>query len=108
MTRKSSHGQEFLSNAIETYYQYNPDTLMPLLMLALAAQGRLEMGGAVKEGYTVFASINIAEVLEYEWVRLNQPLRKRLKDAFAKGVEAIHAIGRIPEELGSIYEIFLK
>lgn len=108
MTRKSSHGQEFLSNAIETYYQYNPDTLMPLLMLALAAQGRLDMGGAVKEGYTVFASINIAEVLEYEWVRLNQPLRKRLKDAFAKGVEAIHAIGRIPEELGSIYEIFLK
>ena len=39
MTRKSSHGQEFLSNTIETYYQYNPDTLMPLLMLALAAQG---------------------------------------------------------------------
>lgn len=32
---------EKLFDYIENYYRYNPDTLMPMLMAALAAKGKL-------------------------------------------------------------------
>ena len=55
MSKKAFYGPEHLANAIKTYYQYNPDTLMPILMLSLATQGKLSVDGSVKKGYTVFA-----------------------------------------------------
>ena len=32
-----------LHDAVENYYHYNPDTLMPLMMLALAVNGKLKI-----------------------------------------------------------------
>lgn len=106
MSRNSNHGLNYLANAIETYYQYNPDTLMPLLMLALAAQGKLEITNEVKKGRTVFASIDIGEVMGYEWVRLNAKLKKRLREDASKGITKICSVGTVPAELESIYETF--
>lgn len=106
MPHSSNHGPKYLANAIETYYQYNPDTLMPLLMLALAAQGKLEITNEVKKAHTVFASIDIGEVMGYEWVRLNAKLKKRLKDEAAKGTRKIYSAGIVPVELESIYGTF--
>ena len=106
MSRNSNHGLNYLANAIDTYYQYNPDTLMPLLMLALAAQGKLEITNEVKKGRTVFASIDIGEVMGYEWVRLNAKLKKRLREDASKGIAKICSVGTVPAELESIYETF--
>ena len=39
-----------LHDAVENYYQYNPDTLMPLLMLALATQGQLKITEKKQKG----------------------------------------------------------
>jgi len=105
MTKTIGRGAGFLRKSIDDYYQYNPDTLMPLLMLALAAQGRLSVENDDKKG-TVFASINIDEVWEYDWVKLNPALKKRFKETKAEGGESICVVGDVPVELKDIYETF--
>ncbi len=105
---QSNHGIATLRNSVNDYYQFNPDTLMPLLMLALASQGKLQVGVSYQEGSTVFASIRIDEVKEYEWVKLNPALKKRLKEAKKSGAESIFVSGDIPTELKDIYDIFYK
>ena len=97
-----------LSQAIDDYYQYNPDTLMPLLMLALAAQGQLEVGNKVKPGATIFASVNIPEVEQYEWVRLNPALKRQLKAQKALGATDIIVSGDISGEMKDIYDTFYQ
>ena len=68
-----------IDNAIKFYFQHNPDTLMPLLLLTLAAQRRLAVKTRASKGETVFAAIDAAKVLDYDWCRHNQALKKRLK-----------------------------
>ena len=107
MILKQGRGAAYLHNAIDDYYRHNPDTLMPLLLLALAAQDKLSIQGDAGGG-TVFASMDIDEVRNYEWVRLNPTLKKRLKEIKAEGVDVIHVVGDIPADLQDIYETFLK
>lgn len=101
-----NHDSASLRISVNDYYQYNPDTLMPLLMLALASQGKLQVGNTVPDEATKLASINIREIKEYEWVKLNPALKKRLKAAQDSGAESISACGVIPAELKDIYDIF--
>ena len=105
MEQKSRHGGEYLREAISVYYQYNPDTLMPLLMLALAAQGKLSVESDPIEKVE-FASLNISEVIKYEWVRLNPGLKRRLKELKSVGVKKVSAVGDVPEDLRDIYNTF--
>ncbi len=98
---------QYLQNSIDVCYQYNPDTLMPLLILALAAQGKLSMEKDPESG-TVFASVDIEKVEKYEWVRWNPSLKKRLKEERADGVKMIAAVGDVPDELNGIYGTFLE
>ena len=103
MTFSSEINRDFLVNSINVYYQYNPDTLMPLLMLALAAQGKLSVENG--EG-TVFASLDIDKIKEYEWVKQNSTLKKHLKAAAEEGVGVIRVVGDIPSEIRDIYDTF--
>ena len=105
MARKPENFADYLQESINDYYQYNPDTLMPLLMLALAAQGRLFVQNDPAEG-TVFASLDIDEVMGYDWVRLNPELKKELKEMKAEGAKSVSAVGDLPAELKDIYETF--
>ena len=100
-------GSAFLRESINNYYQYNPDTLMPLLMLALAAQGKLSIERDAREG-VIFATLDIDDVMDYEWVKLNKELRKELKELKAKDVKRVSAVGNIPADLKDIYETFYK
>lgn len=102
------YGLDCLHNAVNDYYQYNPDTLMPLLLLTLASQGRLHVGYDVNQGSTSFASIEIDEVFSYEWVRLNPVLKKQFKALQLSGVNTIVAYGEVPDELADIYDTFYK
>lgn len=97
---------EKLNDAIDNYYSYNPDTLMPLLMTALATQGKLQLGYSHSEGTTVLCEINPKEVINYEWVQLNPTLRKKIKEHIAAEDGAICVEGFINESLIDIYNIF--
>ena len=106
MAKNENQGLRFLQEAIDTYYQYNPDTLTPLLMLALAAQNRLDVTNEPKKGETVFASIRADEVVDYDWCRLNPPLNKRIKAILAEGKSTVSVVGSIPADLKDIYDTF--
>ena len=95
-----------IDNAIKFYYQHNPDTLMPLLLLTLAAQERLAVKTQVLEGETVFAAIDAAKVIDYDWCRYNPALKKRLQAILAEGESSIYVTGALPSELKDIFNTF--
>ena len=103
MPNPNSFSPALLSEVIDAYYHYNPDTLMPLLMLALAAQRRLTVTTRPRKGDTVFASISAAEVAGYDWCQLDPPLKKRIKAVLDAGDSSISVMGSIPEDLKDIY-----
>ena len=91
---------------VENYYQYNPDTLMPLLMVALAAQGKLKTSTAHSDNATVLYEICPKKVANYDWVRLDRDLKKRVKDAIDSSIDTICIKGIIEVSLKDIYSIF--
>lgn len=96
-----------IHDAIENYYHYNPDTLMPLLMVSLAAQGKLKSSEVPHEDCVTLSQISIEEVAEYEWVKLDPILRKRIKSAKDSGSKYICIEGVIDDSLRDIYTTFL-
>lgn len=95
-----------LHDAVENYYQYNPDTLMPLLMLALAAQGKIKTSTKHDNDATVICEVNLDEISNYDWVKLDPALKRRVKAAMANGDTAFNIEGEIDETLQDIYETF--
>lgn len=95
-----------LLDAIGNYYRYNPDTLMPMLMAALAAEGNLKVGTTQTEGAEVLCKLDLNEILDYEWVQLNPKLRRMVRTALAAGSKAICVEGFIGDELKDIHQIF--
>ena len=95
-----------LENAIKFCFEHNPDTLMPLLLLTLATQRRLAVKTQVQDGETVFAAIDAAQVLEYDWCRYNPALKKRLKGVLAEGGSSIYVTGALSSELKDIFNTF--
>lgn len=95
-----------LYDAVNNYYQYNPDTLMPLLMLALAAQNKLQISMSSNNGHAIVCSLKPLEIIDYEWVRLNPLLRKRMKQAINEGCSSINVEACIDVSLQDIYDVF--
>ena len=97
-----------LHDAVENYYQYNPDTLMPLMMLAMAAQEKLQVGNGAEKNGKVFCCLKTEEIQKYDWVLLDPSLKKRVKQAIADGHAEISAKGDVDDSLQDIYETFYK
>ena len=68
-----------LHDAVENYYHYNPDTLMPLMMLALAVNGKLKITAKPHKGSAMFCVLDPRQIEKYDWVILDPALRKRIK-----------------------------
>ena len=58
--------------AVETYYSYNPDTLMPMLMVALALQGKLNVVTNHSDRSVSLCELNLKEIVRYDWVQLDR------------------------------------
>ena len=95
-----------LHDAVENYYQYNPDTLMPLLMVALAAKGELYITSEPDSKKQQFCSLKLDKVINYDWVQLDPALRKRIKNELAAKHQTICAEGSIEKSLLDAYETF--
>lgn len=93
-------------DSIDNYYHYNPDTLMPLLMIALAVQGKLKVGTSYSEGATLLCEIQLDKVRDYEWVRLDEALKRRVEETLASGDKVICVEGFVDESLSDIHGIF--
>ena len=93
-----------LHDSVENYYNYKPDTLIPLLMVALATQGKLSISD--QENGIVFCSIDLNEVMNYDWVKLDPALRKQFKLYLSEGKSNIRVTGILDESLKDIYQTF--
>ena len=98
--------QDKLYDAIENYYHYNPDTLMPLLMISLAAQGKLRSTTKNTDGAVVLYKVQLDKAAEYDWVRLNPTLKKRFNQIMVSGANTISIEGCIDESAMDIYNTF--
>ena len=95
-----------LHDAVENYYQYNPDTLMPLLMLALATQDKIKLSTNHNDSAHVFCEVSLSEIISYDWVRLDPSLKRRVKTAIANGGTTFSIEGDINPTLMDIYDTF--
>ena len=95
-----------LHDAVENYYQYNPDTLMPLLMLALAAQDKIKLNTKHDDSAHVFCEVSLSEITNYDWVQFDPSLKKRVKTAIANGETTFSIEGDIDPTLMDIYDTF--
>lgn len=95
-----------IHDAVENYYQYNPDTLMPLLMLALAAQDKIKLNTKHNDSAHVLCEVSLSEIINYDWVQLDPSLKKRVKAAIANGDTTFSIEGDIDETLLDIHETF--
>ena len=68
-----------IHDSIDNYYRYNPDTLMPLFMVALATQGKLQVSTSYSGGATLICEIQPEKVRDYEWVCLDDALKERIE-----------------------------
>ena len=103
---KLMYSGDKLYDAVGNYYKYNPDTLMPLLMLALAMKGKLQISTNHNDNAVALFEINPQEVAKYDWVRLDPSLRKRIKEAVSSQISTICVEGHIEESLLDIYKTF--
>lgn len=93
-----------LHDAIENYYQYNPDTLMPLLMLALATRGHLIITTKEKKGAYLACSLHLDEIKNYDWVQLNEKLNEKVESLLNEGGQYLNVEMDLGRSLYPIYQ----
>ena len=67
-----------LHDAVENYYHYNPDTLMPLMMIALAAKGKLRIAVGTSIPETTACVLSPKEIIDFDWVAYDMALKRRV------------------------------
>lgn len=101
---KKIYEPDFLRDTVEFYYKYNPDTLMPLLMTALAVNGDLKVGTCCDPGATVFCSLDPGEVAQYDWVRKDPEIGRVVEETRTEGAPGIFASAVLNQDLQEIYD----
>lgn len=96
-----------LREAVDNYYHYNPCTLMPLLMITLAAQGKLQ-SNTYNPNIHLICGIIPSEVVTYDWVRFNPALCSRINEAIKDGKDIIGIGAYIDNSLIDIYDTFYE
>lgn len=93
-----------LQDAIDNYYHYNPDTLMPMLMLALALKRKLKIIAGDKKPAIAACALEPNEIKDYEWVKLNQSLKRKVNKWVKDGVKYVSVEMEIGRSLLEIYK----
>ena len=97
-----------LQDAIENYYHYNPNMLMPLMMVALAANGKLSIsvGGNSPE----FSACELYPIAmkDYDWVSCDETLKQRVNKWLKDGVSKVAAEMEVSRSLLQIYKTFKR
>ena len=93
-----------LHDAVENYYHYNPDTLMPLMMVALAVNGKLRIAAGTSIPENAACVLTPQEIINYDWVELDAPLKRRVNKWIKDGVTTVAIDMEIGRSLLQIYK----
>ena len=93
-----------LHDAVENYYHYNPDTLMPLMMVALAANGKLRIAAGTSIPENAACVLTPQEIIDYDWVELDALLKRRVNKWIKDGISTVAVDMEIGRSLLQIYK----
>ena len=93
-----------LHDAVENYYHYNPDTLMPLMMVALAANGKLRIAAGTSIPENAACVLTPQEIISYDWVELDALLKRRVNKWIKDGISTVAVDMEIGRSLLQIYK----
>ena len=93
-----------LHDAVENYYHYNPDTLMPLMMVALAANGKLRIAAGTSIPENAACVLTPQEIIGYDWVELDALLKRRVNKWIKDGISTVAVDMEIGRSLLQIYK----
>ena len=93
-----------LHDAVENYYHYNPDTLMPLMMVALAANSKLRIAAGTRIPENAACVLTPQEIVNYDWVELDVPLKRQVNKWIKDGVSIVAVDMEIGRSLLQIYK----
>lgn len=97
-----------LHDAVENYYHYNPDTLMPLMMVALAAKSKLRIVTGSTKPEAVACVLTPQEIIEIDWVTYDMALKRRVNKWIKDGVTTVAVEMEIGRSLLQIFSIFKR
>ena len=93
-----------LHDAVENYYHYNPDTLMPLMMVALAVKGKLRITVGMSIPENAACVLTPKEIINYDWVKLDSSLKRRVNKWIKDGVTIVAVDMEIGRSLLQVYK----
>ena len=97
-----------IEDVIDYYYSQNPDTLMPLLLVALAANGKMTINSTEQEIDVVYRSYDLVQLLTMDWVKQNEVLNKRISGWKQQGKRFVSIDLQLDDWLLNIYNILKK
>lgn len=97
-----------LHDAVENYYHYNPDTLMPLMMVALAANGKLRIAVGTSIPETTVCVLSPKEIIDFDWVVYDMALKRRVNKWIKDGVTTVAVEMEIGRSLLQLFSIFKR
>lgn len=103
-----SNFSNVLHDAVENYYHYNPDTLMPLMMVALAANGKLSIAVGSSKPETAACVLTPKEIIDYDWVTYDAALKRRVNKWIKDGVTTVAVEMEIGRSLLQIFNTFKR
>lgn len=95
-----------LYDAVENYYHYNPDTLMPLMMVALATNGKLKISAGTNRPENAACVLSPQEIIDYDWVSYDTALKRRVNKWIKDGKTCIAVEMEVGRSLLQIYKTF--
>ena len=95
-----------LEKYIQNYYYFNPDTLMPLLFLALASKDRLKVTENASPAPGAYCSYSLKEMGNQSWVKKDSELSARIRKLLRKGTQYVDIEFELDTQTAAIYGIF--
>ena len=97
-----------LHDAVENYYHYNPNMLMPLMLVALAANGNLGIYVGTRNPEISACVLYPEEIKGYDWVLCDETLKHRVNKWIKDGVTIVAAEMEVGRSLLQIYNTFKR
>ena len=80
----------YIEEVIDYYYNQKPDTIMPLLLVALAVDNRLGIAYSEQEDARVHLKYDLIQMHPKSWIQQNKVLKKKI-EKYNKNVKLIQS-----------------
>ena len=98
----------YIEEVIDYYYNQKPDTIMPLLLVALAVDNRLGIAYSEQEDARVHLKYDLIQMHPKSWIQQNKVLKKKIEKWIDLGKQTIYVNLKLDGWLNGVYEMFLK